>query len=215
MRRMWPLFLLGVLVFPVHAEKNKKNRDRWIELFNRKDLSGWHLRKADGLNGWKVVEGGIYENTRPSTDLVTNRDDFYDFQLHVEFKIPPGSNSGVYMRDKYEIQIFDSYGKPPAINGCGALYRKVAPSENVCAPPGEWQSFDMTFVGRKLTVFHNGKKIHDNINVGPKGTGGASNRDDSPGPLRLQGDHDSVSFRNVRIRPVSTEEGEKLLSSGK
>ncbi len=211
MRRLAFVVPLALMAFPLSAERNKDKENGWIDLFKGKDLSGWHPRKADGANGWKVLQDGVYENTKPSTDLMTDRE-FYDFQLHVEFKIPPGSNSGVYLRDKYEIQIFDSYGTPPAFNGCGALYRKVAPSQNVCGPPGEWQTFDITFVGRSLTVFHNGKKIHDNIDVGPKGTGAASNREDSPGPLRLQGDHDSVSFRNVRIRPISKEEGEKLLN---
>ncbi|HEY3131820.1 MAG TPA: DUF1080 domain-containing protein [Acidobacteriota bacterium] len=212
MRKFWFVALLLLMVFPLSAAKRKDKEKGWIDLFNGKDLSGWHLRKADGLDGWKVLPDGVYENTKPSTDLMTDGE-FYDFQLHVEFKIPPGSNSGVYMRDKYEIQIFDSYGKPVAINGCGALYRKVAPAVNVCGPAGEWQSFDMTFVGRRLTVFHNQRRIHDNIDVGPTGTGAASNREDSPGPLRLQGDHDSVSFRNLRIRPISKEEGEKLLKN--
>lgn len=209
MRKTLLLVLIGMLTFALNAEQ-KKNKKGWIDLFNGKDLSGWHLRKVDGPNGWKVLKGGIYDNTKPSTDLMTDQE-FYDFQLHVEFKIPPGSNSGIYMRDKYEIQIFDSYGKPPVDSGCGALYRRIAPSQNVCGPAGEWQTFDMSFVGRKLTVFHNGKKIHDNIDVGPRGTGGASNREDGPGPLRLQGDHDPVTFRNVRIRPLSKEEGERLL----
>lgn len=192
--------LLASVVAPLQGQE--RARDGWIELFNGKDLSGWHLRKPDSPNGWKILEGAVYENTKPSTDLVTDREDFYDFQLHVEFMILPGTNSGVYMRDKYEIQIFDSYGNPAAANGCGALYQRTPPSENACGPAGEWQSFDVTLIGRRLTVVHNGKMIHDGVDVGPKGTGGSKDRDDGPGPLRLQGDHGSLLFRNVRIRPL-------------
>jgi 3-keto-disaccharide hydrolase len=183
--------------------------DGWISLFNGKDLQGWHLRKSDGPNLWKV-ENGVYTTAAKGTDLQTDKD-FYDFELHVEFKIAPGSNSGVYMRDRYEIQIFDNQGKPPNFSSCGALYRRTTPAANACKPVGEWEVFDIVFVGQRLTLRHNNQKILDNIDVGPKGTGASSERDDAPGPLRLQGDHGQVSFRNVKLRPLSKEEGAKLL----
>ncbi|SRR6266566_3549638 len=185
-------------------------KERWVSLFNGKDLSGWHLQKPDGQNGWKVRDG-VYVNTPPSTDIQTDAE-YYDFQLHVEFNVTEGDgNSGVYMRDKYEVQIFNSYGKPPVDSGCGALYRRIAPAVNAAKPAGEWQTFDITFIGKHLTVIHNGQKVLDNVDVGPMGTGAASKRPDGPGPLRLQGDHNAVSFRNIRIRPVSQSESEKLL----
>lgn len=183
----------------------------WIALFNGRDLKGWHLREPEGINGWKVVDG-VYINQPPSTDIQTDAE-YYDFQLHVEFKVHEGGsgNSGVYMRDKYEIQILDSYGKPPSDSGCGALYKRLAPSVNAAKPAGQWQTFDITFIGQRLTVIHNGQKIHDNVQTGPVGTGAASTRPDGPGPLRLQGDHDAVSFRNILIRPLSKTEATKLL----
>jgi hypothetical protein len=172
----------------------------WIDLFNGKDLAGWHLRTPAGANGWKVVNGE-YVNTKPSTDLVTDRD-FYDFDLHVEFKVEAGNgNSGVYLRDKYEIQILDSFGKAPSFSESASLYRRVAPSANASKRAGEWETFDITFVGRKLTLVHNGQQVLDVADVGPTGTGAASTRADGPGPLRLQGDHETVAFRNIRIRP--------------
>lgn len=186
------------------------NKSNWISLFNGKDLSGWHLRNPAGANGWKVQDG-VYVNTPPSTDLQTNGD-YYDFQLHVEFNVSAGNgNSGVYMRDKYEVQIFNSYGKPPSDSGCGALYRRIAPTVNASKPAGEWQAYDITFIGKRLIVIHNGQKVLDVADVGPMGTGASSNRPDGPGPLRLQGDHDAVSFRNIRIRALSKNEAEKLL----
>ena len=185
-------------------------KERWVSLFNGKDLAGWHLRNPQGPNGWKVQKG-VYVNTPPSTDIQTDAE-YYDFQLHVEFRVSDGDgNSGVYMRDKYEVQIFNSYGKPPVDSGCGALYRRIAPAVNASKPPGQWQTFDITFIGKYLTVIHNGQKVLDNVDVGPMGTGAASKRPDGPGPLRLQGDHNAVSFRNIRIRLLSKSEAEKLL----
>ena len=145
---------VALLVLPSLAAPKDNG---WTELFNGRDLSGWHLLKPDGPNLWKV-EGGVYTTAAKGTDLQTDRE-FYNFQLHVEFKLVPGSNSGVYMRDRYEIQIADSYGKPPQDAGCGALYRRKAPDAVACRPAGKWETFDVTFVKQRLTVRHNGQKI--------------------------------------------------------
>ena len=209
--RTWILILVIVTCASVTLAPPARAKKRgWISLLNGKDLAGWHLRNRQGPNGWKVQDG-VYVNTPPSTDIQTDAE-YYDFQLHVEFKVSEGDgNSGVYMRDKYEVQIFNSYGKPTVDAGCGALYRRIAPAVNASKPAGEWQAFDITFVGRRLTVIHNGQKVLDNVDVGPMGTGAASQRPDGPGPLRLQGDHNFVSFRNVRIRPLTKDQAEKLL----
>ena len=189
------------------AHAKKRN---WISLFNGKDLTGWHLRNPAGANGWKVRDG-VYVNTPPSTDIQTDSE-YYDFQLHVEFKVSEGNgNSGVYLRDKYEVQIFNSYGQPLVDTGCGALYKRIAPAVNASKPAGEWQTYDITFVGKRLILIHNGQKALDVADVGPMGTGASSNRPDGPGPLRLQGDHDAISFRSIRIHPLSKSETEKLL----
>lgn len=190
--------LLSISIDPTLADQRDPKQE-WIPLFNGTDLSGWKLRNPDGPNGWKVVKG-VYVNTPPSTDILTERD-FYDFDLYVEVKPAESTNSGLYLRDIYEVQILNSYGKPLTDNMCGALYRRIAPAVNACKPAGEWQTFEVTLVGRRLTVVHNGQKLHDAVDVGPLGTGNAGKRSDAPGPLRLQGDHQEVSFRNVRIRP--------------
>lgn len=197
--------LIGVvlvcLAITLDQSAHAKKRN-WISLFNGKDLSGWHLQKLAGANGWKVQES-VYLNTPPSTDIQTDSE-YYDFQLHVEFNVTEGNgNSGVYLRDKYEVQIFNSYGKSTSDSGCGALYRRIAPAVNASKPPGQWQTYDITFIGKRLIVIQNGRKVLDVADVGPMGTGASSNRPDGPGPLRLQGDHDAVSFRNIRIRPLS------------
>ena len=210
MRIIFPrILVLTAVVVCTTPFAGAQDEKGWIPLLNGKDLTGWHLRKPDGPNGWKVVDH-VTVNTPPSTDIQTDAE-YYDFQLHVEFKVTAGEgNSGVYMRDKYEVQIFNSFGKPIAINGCGALYNKIAPSVNASKRDGEWQTYDITFIGKRLTVIHNGQKVLDNVDVGPMGTGAASSRADGPGPLRLQGDHEAVSFRNIRIRPLSKEDAEKL-----
>ncbi len=204
--------LAGISCGPQEAPQAESepgtSSEGWVNLLNGTDLGGWHFRQADGPDGWKV-ENDVYSSTPPSTDIMTD-EEYYDFQLHVEFNIAPGSNSGVYMRDKYEVQILDSYGKPIADNGCGALYRRIPPATNAARPTGEWQTYEITFIGQRLTVDLNGIRVLDNVDVGPKGTGAASERADGPGPLRLQGDHGLVSFRNVRNRPLSSEEAEKI-----
>lgn len=185
---------------PLSASGAKTEHSGWVSLFNGKDFSGWRLRDPDGDNGWTVVDG-VYMNSTPSTDLLTEQE-FYDFELYVEFKVPKRTNSGLYLRDKYEIQILNSYGQPVRENMCGALYRRVAPIVNACRPSDEWQTFEITLVGRKLTVNHNGTIIIDGVDIGPRGTGSASDRLDGPGPLRLQGDHGEISFRDIQIRPL-------------
>ena len=206
-------FLLIIVLTCAHitlGQSAHAKKGNWISLFNGKDLTGWHLQKPTGANGWKVRDS-VYVDTPPSTDIQTDSE-YGDFQLHVEFKVSEGNgNSGVYLRDKYEVQIFNSYGKPLIDTGCGALYRRIAPAINASKPAGEWQTYDITFIGKRLIVIHNGQKALDVADVGPMGTGAASTRPDGPGPLRLQGDHDAVSFRNIRIRPLSKSEAEKLL----
>ncbi len=200
--------LLTAFVSSTLGQTPKPDKKGWIGLFNGRDLTGWHVREAGKPNNWKAVDG-VYSNNPPSVDIMTDTD-YYDFQLHVEFNVAKGANAGVYMRDKYEIQIFDSFGQPPSFTAAGALYRKISPAVNASKPAGEWQSYDMTFIGQRLSVWHNGQKVLDNVIVGPAGTGQASKRPDGPGPLRLQGDHGAVSVRNVRIRPLSKAQAEKL-----
>ena len=178
-----------------------------ISIFNGKDLSGWKTMGKDP-NGWKVANGilsneAVQEPGRHKSyaNIRTERE-FEDFNLRLEFRVPKDGNSGVYLRGIYEIQVADSFGKRNDPHNCGALYSRILPSENVSRPPGEWQTFDITLVDRHLTVIHNGTKTIDNQPV-LGCTGGALWSDESrPGPIYLQGDHDSVDYRNMILRPV-------------
>jgi hypothetical protein len=179
-----------------------------IRLFNGKDLTGWRLINPNQANGFKVLDGVMVndpvqkEGQKLSYGNIRTEQEFEDFNLKLEVNIPKGSNSGVYLRGNYEIQVLDSYGKKPDSHNMGALYSRITPSVAAERPAGEWQTMDITFVDRHLTVVLNGTTIIDNEPVyGP--TGGAISADVfSPGPIYLQGDHGKVSYRNIVLTPV-------------
>ena len=173
----------------------------WIELFNGEDLTGWRMRHPDREHKW-VVHNSILDNTDKGVDIITEQE-FGNFELHIEYLVPKDSNSGIYLRGRYELQILDSVGKTypyPAENG--ALYNQKHVDVEVSKPAGEWQTVDATLNGMVLTVSLNGAKIHDSVTIaGP--TGGQLGDDNPPkGPLMLQGDHGPVQFRNIRIREL-------------
>jgi hypothetical protein len=168
-----------------------------VELIQKNSLNGW---KALGENQW-VVENGILKNPKSGSNLVTE-EKFWNFQLRVEFRYPKGSNSGVYLRGRYEVQIMDSHGNDPVSGELGGVYGFIAPTEQVAKVPGEWQTYDITLVGRMITVEANGKTIICNQEI-PGITGGAlDSNEGEPGPLLLQGDHGPVEFRSIRITPL-------------
>ena len=127
-------------------------------------------------------------------------DAYEDFKLHIEFRYPKGSNSGVYLRGRYEVQIEDNYGKEPTSTLFGGIYGFLTPNEMAALPAGEWQSFDITLVGRRVSVVANGKKIITDQII-PGITGGAlDSKEGLPVPLMLQGDHGPVEYRNISIQ---------------
>ncbi len=177
-----------------------------IELFNGKDLTGWRLIKPDSDNGWSVKDGVLQNRVEkvPGKHFGNLRTDaeFEDFNLKLEVRTMEGSNSGIYLRGIYEIQVAESFGKPLDPHNMGALYSRITPSVAAEKPIGEWQTFDITLVDRHLTVVLNGKTIIDNQPV-LGCTGGALWSDESkPGPIYFQGDHTNVDYRNVVLRKV-------------
>jgi len=172
---------------------------RWgapVRLFNGTDLASW---QTPGAN-WSVVNR-VLTNTRAGSNLVT-RQTFNDFKLHIEFRYPPKGNSGVYLRGRYEVQIEDSDVLEPAQDHLGAVYGFLPPSEAAARRPGEWQAYDITLLGRMVTVVLNGKTLIGNQEI-PGITGGALDSDEAaPGPLMIQGDHGPVEFRNIVLTPA-------------
>jgi len=171
-----------------------------VQLFNGKDLAGWKLRSAGRGNCWNVASGSLTNNV-PCVDIISEQK-FTDFKLHVEFNIVEKSNSGVYLRGRYEVQIQDDIGRAIDSLRMGGLYGFIRPSVNASGKPGEWQSYDITLIGRRVTVLLNGKTIIDN-EVIPGITGGALDSEEGvAGPIMLQGDHGKIMFRKIVITPA-------------
>lgn len=170
-----------------------------IQLFNGKDLTGW---KATGKTNQWIVKNGVLTSPQSGSNLVSEQK-FEDFKLHVEFKIPSGSNSGVYLRGRYEVQIEDSPkdAHPSSVLFAG-VYGFLAANDMVNKGADQWQTYDITLVGRLVTVVANGKTVISNQEI-PGITGGAlDSREAEPGPIYFQGDHGPVEFRKVVITPA-------------
>ena len=221
---------------PVNQSNAARN---WIEL---REPSFWQEArvewqsvgsvslKPDDDTRFSLEEGeGVWVNGHDGKTVdMHSSSEYGDVELHIEFMVPKGSNSGVYLQSRYEIQIFDSWNvAEPKFSDCGGIYQRWKngegfeghpPRVNASRPPGEWQSFDILFraprfdsAGRKtenarfIKVVQNGETVHENVEVtGP--TRAASFENESPnGPLMIQGDHGPVAFRNVRIKRLELE----------
>jgi hypothetical protein len=179
----------------------RATRPMWaapVPLLNQNDLGGWHA--VGGANQW-TVRDGILSSPKSGANLVTDQT-FGDFRLHIEFRYPKGSNSGVYLRGRHEVQIEDNFGTEPTSHRFGGVYGFIEPSEMAARQAGDWQSFDITLVGRMVTVVANGRTIIFEREI-PGITGGALDSDEgAPGPLMLQGDHGPIEYRNITITPA-------------
>lgn len=167
-----------------------------VELFNGKDLTGW--KPSNDKNKW-VVKDGILTNEDAGANLITEKS-FEDFKLNLEFKYPEGSNSGVYLRGRYEVQIEDSpKDRHPGNLYFGAIYGFLTPNAMVTNGPNEWNNMEITLVGRLVSVAINGKTVIDKQEI-PGITGGAlDSKEGEPGPLYIQGDHGPIEFRKIMI----------------
>ena len=194
---------------PPKPDLSKAKYGESINLFNGKNLDGWELTNPNNANGW-IAEGGVLVNrpTQPqgkghvSYGNLRTTNEFEDFNLKFEVSVPEKSNSGVYLRGIYELQILDSYGKPPGPHNMGAIYSRITPEVSAEKPAGQWQAFDVTLLDRYVTVVLNGKTIIDNKPL-LGCTGGALWSDPlRPGPVYLQGNHGAASFRNIVLTPI-------------
>lgn len=165
-----------------------------------KNLSNWKQRFSDDPSGWKV-ENGIISNSPPSVDIVT-KEKYTDFKLHAEWRVPEKGNSGIYLRGRYEVQILDDYESKLGDKSTGSIYGYLTPGKKMTKQAGEWNTYDITFIGRWVTIVFNGEKIIDHQEI-PGLTGGALDSDEGePGPIMLQGDHRAVEFRNLILTPA-------------
>lgn len=170
-----------------------------IALINGNNLQGWRPRNPDRPDCWSVDDGMLIA-TPPCVDLISEQS-FEDFELHLEFMYPSGSNSGLYLRGRYEVQIQDDAGKALDPLRLGGVYGFIAPTVDAARPSGEWQVMDVTLVGRRISITLNGTEIIVDREI-PGITGGALDSDEgAPGPLMLQGDHGPIRYRSIILTP--------------
>jgi Domain of Unknown Function (DUF1080) len=201
------ILLSSLLILSLSSSLASADEEKdYQPLFNGKDTSGWKLRNPSGHNAWTILPGGVLKNKlgkdEHGTDLLTEKK-FWNFTVRYEYMTPDNSNSGFYLRGRHEVQILgDHKSGAPSITGNGSLYNFKAPDKFVTKPAGEWQTVEATMIGDRVTVIMNGVKIHDNV-VCNKPTGGEiDNKMNEPGPILLQGDHGTVSFRNIQIKEL-------------
>lgn len=188
-----------------------------IVLFDGKSLDGWLHRDGKKPAHWKIVDGVM--QVERGGDIISKSKFDGAFHLHVEFRVPyepqgkgqGRGNSGVYVQGRYEVQVLDSYGLKPGMGDCGAIYGIAVPKVNACKAPTVWQSYDIDFTSPKfengkkaaagrMTVTHNGIKIHDNVEITKDvTTSGLATDPSTPGPILLQDHGHPVQYRNIWV----------------
>jgi 3-keto-disaccharide hydrolase len=210
MKKTIALLAFTVIITAASAALAADDEKDFQPLFNGKDLSGWKLRDRRKPS-WSVEPGGILKNTaveeeHNGSDLLTTNK-FWNFTVRYEYMTPQNSNSGFFLRGRHEIQILGDYrpNRKPDDTCNGSIYGFKAPDKFVTKPGGEWQTVEATIIGDRITVILNGVKIHDNVQCDRATGSEIDGRVKEPGPIMLQGDHGTVSFRNIRIKELPKE----------
>jgi hypothetical protein len=186
--------------WPAVNASAKHDYGKPVELFDGKSYDAFNPHSGEKVTNWSV-EDGVLTNSPPASNLVSKQK-FKDFRIQAEYKLAEGSNSGIYLRGRYELQVLDDFGKPVDKHGHMAIYAWTPPLVNASKPAGEWQTMDAILVGNRVTVTLNDKKVHENAEIQAI-TGGALDADElAPGPIVLQGDHAKVWFRKVTVTPI-------------
>nr|MBA3949584.1 DUF1080 domain-containing protein [Acidobacteriota bacterium] len=171
-------------------------------------MDAWGVQHTANPMNWSVTDGAHPAMTsadKQGNNLVSKQK-FQDFKIEAEYAIAPGSNGGIYVRGRYELQVLDDFGDAgQAITPHShmAIYGRTPPARNASKPAGEWQTMEAIVVGNRVSVTLNGQRIHDNVVI--EGiTGGALDANElEPGPIMLQGDHGKVAFRKVVVTPIT------------
>jgi Domain of Unknown Function (DUF1080) len=170
-----------------------------VQLFDGTDLKGWHGIIQGKDLGWSVHDS-VVSSTGGANNLETDAK-YWNFKLHVEYRVGKGSNSGIGLRGRYEVQILEDKDRPLDRHSNGGLYSRIIPTENVSKAPGEWQVYDIRLVGMDVSVVSNGKLITKGVIEGLTAIA-CDWEEGKPGPIILQGDHGPVDFRNVVLTPL-------------
>lgn len=191
-----PIAWVGVRA-PVIADRDDGTwrEGQPVQLFNGKDLAGWK-----NAQNWEVRDG-LLRNVGRARDIATEGK-FWNFSLHVEYRVGEKSNSGIGLRGRYEVQIMDDYERPIDGHSTGSIYSRVLPAVNASKPAKEWQTFDIRLVGLTATVVHNGRKIIDRREIDGLTAIATDPNEADPGPIVLQGDHGPVEFRRLVLTPL-------------
>jgi hypothetical protein len=169
-------------------------------IFNGKDLDGWEPTSDKAKNNW-VAQDGALVNTAHGANIKTTRK-FEDFKLHIEFNCPEEGNSGIYLRGRYEVQVeYEKIDANDKFHSIGSIYGFIAPTSDLERKPGTWETFDITLVGRMVTIVRNKVKTVENREI-PGITGGAlDSNEGEPGPFYIQGDHTGgMKYRNITVQ---------------
>lgn len=228
-KRAFPTVIAACAVLATTALSAQNGEfGQWRPLFSGNDLSGWvNARDKQAVpEGWVVEDGTLLMPGAGGKDIATV-EEFADYELEIDYQLPPGGNSGIYLRGVTEIQVKDRREKdnntPPTKTSGGAIYGKFAALKSAQRPAGKWNHFRILHIGFRITVWHNEELIQDNVYY--KGTTGGAMKtshidarklEGSKGPILLQGDHGRARYRNIRIRSLfAREDGWRSLWSGR
>lgn len=193
---------------PAKPELSKVRFGTAVDLL-AEGLEGWTLTNPNKTNGWSLEEATLFNESTNENFFaygtygnIRTIQEYYDFELTLEYNIPLNGNSGIFLRGAYEVQVVDRDSRMQGIQGPGAVFDRIEPTENMGKAGGEWNHLQILLVDRHITVILNGHSVIENEPL--EGcTGGGINADDTaPGPVLLQGDHTSVKYRNMVLRPV-------------
>ncbi len=172
-----------------------------VALFDGTSLDTFGVQHAGQPMGWTIVNREAV-NEKGANNLVSKQT-FRDFKIEAEYKLGPQSNSGIYLRGRYELQVIDDFGSEPNVNSHMSVYGRVAPSANASRAVGEWQTMTAVIVGNRVTVELNGRRVHDNMAIAGI-TGGALDANElEAGPIMIQGDHTGVWLRKLIVTPIT------------
>ena len=188
--------------WPPANANGKHTYGKPVALFDGTNMNAWGVQNKDRPVNWSVADGAMTSAEKGGNNLVSN-ETFKDFKIEAEYAIAAGSNGGIYLRGRYEMQLLEDAGQPVNPQSHMAIYGRTPPSTNASRKALEWQTMEAVIVGNRVTVTLNGQKVQDNSVIDGITGGALDAREDQPGPIMLQGDHGKVMFKKVVVTPIT------------